>query len=107
MQAAGDGLAAGIKDEVFDVEKQILAGAVVSDPAHVVERNAIEGLADPVRIVAGNDALRREHHQMSIVDGHQRRQKQLLGVFEVLIEDVGHIFRRKRHRSKYMICPTV
>src|SRR5207244_10622983 len=71
-------------------------------PIYLVQRYAIQSLPKTMRVARGHDALSRQHGQMSIVNRHQRRQKQLLRIFEIVVEDVGHIFRRKSHRSKYM-----
>ena len=38
-----------------------------------------------------------EHHQVGVVDRHQRRQEQRLGVLEVLVEDVGDVFGSEAH----------
>ena len=45
----------------------------------------------------GNDALLGQHHEVRVVDRHQRRQQQLLGVFEVFVEDVRDVFGRELH----------
>ncbi len=51
---------------------------------------------------AGDDALLRQHDQMGVVNGHQRRQQQLLGIFEVVVEDAADVFRRKSHQDQYI-----
>src|SRR5207302_1441543 len=43
----------------------------------------------------------REHHQVRVVDRHQRRQEKLFGVFEVLVEYVGDVLRGERHDTEY------
>ena len=72
-------------DEPLDVKEQILAGAVVGDAADV-------GLGDANRVrraarcaSAGETmSLSRQHDEMGVVNRHQRREEQLLRVFEVL-----------------------
>src|SRR5690606_17888610 len=39
---------------------------------------------------------------MRMVDAHHRPQQELLGVLEVLVEDVGDVFGRKAHFSQYI-----
>ena len=46
-------------------------------------------------VAGGDDALLRQHDEVGVVDGHQRRQQQLLGVLEVVVEDVADVFRRE------------
>src|SRR5919106_6396872 len=48
-----------------------------------------------------DDAAVGQHHQMGIVNGHQRREEQRLGVLEVLVEDLRHILWREPHSSQY------
>ena len=36
-----------------------------------------------------------EHHEMRVVDRHQRREELRLGVLEVLVEDAGDVFGRE------------
>src|SRR5262249_49132732 len=88
-------------DEALDVEEEILAAAVVFRLPHLLDRHRIQRLANPPRVRSGDDALRREHRKMRVVNGHQRREEQLLCVLEVFVEHVGHVLGSKRHRSKY------
>ena len=46
---------------------------------------------------ARHDVLRREHHQMCVVDRHERREEQLLGVLEVFVEYAGDVLGREPH----------
>src|SRR4030095_7669086 len=48
-----------------------------------------------------DDPLRVEHHQMRVLNGHQRRQKENLGIFEIVVEYVGHVLGSKRHQPEY------
>ena len=95
-------VAADRDDEALDVEEQVLVGAVVGDRADFVLRDAVERRAQRMRVGAGDDALRVEHDQVRVVNRHQRREQELLGVFEVLVQDVGDIFRRESHQGKYI-----
>ncbi len=52
-------------------------------------------------VVARDDVLLGEHHQMRVVDGHERRQQQGLGVLEVVVEHVGDVLGGKPHFSQY------
>ena len=55
-----------------------------------------------MRVVAGDDALRDEHHEVRVVIAISGDEQQLLGVFEVFVEDVGDVLRRELHRSEYI-----
>ena len=98
MQPAGDVLAAGLVDQPLDVEEQILVGAVVAHRAHLIEGDAVERVAERARVRAGNDALLGQHHEVRVVDRHQRRQQQLLRVLEIFVENVRDVFRRELHQ---------
>ncbi len=80
-----------VDDQALDVEEEILAGAVVRSLPDRVLRDRVERLAHRVRVLRRDDALRRQHHQVRVVDRHQRREEQRLGVLEVLVEDVGDV----------------
>jgi hypothetical protein len=97
VQPAGDVLAAGLDDQPLDVKEQVLVAAVVLDLANRVLRHPVERHPQRVRRLARHDALRLEHHQVRVVDGHQRRQQQRLGVFEVFVEDVGDVLGGEAH----------
>jgi hypothetical protein len=99
VEAAGDVGAAGLLDDALGVEKQILVGAVVDDRADVVFVDGVERRPDGVRIVARDDALVGEHHQVRVMHRDHRREQELLGVFEVVVEDVPDIFRRESHKT--------
>src|SRR5204862_5776425 len=65
-------------------------------------RDGIERRAQGMRVVARDDALRGEHPEMGVMNRHQRREKQLLGVLEVFVEDILDVLRSNTHgRRKY------
>ena len=98
VQTARHVVAARGDDEAFDVEEQILVRAVVRDLPHVVLRDRVERGANRVGVGRRDDAAIGQHHQVCVVNRHQRREKQRLGVFEVLVEDVGDVFGGEAHR---------
>ena len=63
-----------LRMQPLDVEEQIFAGAVVGRAADRVERDAVERGAQRARIGRGDDALLGQHHQVRVVNGHQRRR---------------------------------
>ena len=85
-------------DQPLDVEEQVLVGAVVE---HLADAGRARCRRAPSRSArassARDDALLGQHHQVRVVDRHQRRQQQLLGVLEVLVEDVGDVFGGELH----------
>ena len=87
VQPAGDVVAARVDDQPLDVEEQVLAAAVVRRALHVGSRRRVERIADGRGVGARDDPLLGEHHQVRIVNRHQRRQELRLGVLEVLVED--------------------
>ncbi len=97
METAGPILAAALDDEALDVKEEILVCAVVGGGAYLVKRHRIERRPDGVRVVGGNDALVREHDQVRVVNRHERRQKQRLGVLEVFVEHVRHVLGSEAH----------
>ena len=88
VQPPGDVLSARGDDQALDVEKQILAAAVERRAADLVLRHAVERHAERVRVSGGDDVRRGEHHQVGVVDLHQRREEERLRVLEVLVEHV-------------------
>jgi hypothetical protein len=97
VQAAGDVLAARGDQQPFDVEEQILAGAVVRRLPDFRHRDRVERIAQAPGVRLTDDPALGEHHQVRIVDRHQRRQEQRLGVFEILVEDLGDVRRIELH----------
>ncbi len=102
VQAAGRFLAARLPYQPVDEEEQIFAGAVVADVAHVVQQDAVERGPDRVRVARRDDRPLREHHQVRIMNAHQRREEVRLGVLEVLVEDAGDVFGGKGHADGYV-----
>ena len=107
VEAAGHLLAAGGNDQPIDVEEQVLVGAVVGDAADVLGRNRVERGADGPRVRARHDPLLGEHHEMRVVDPHQRPEELGLGVLEVLVEDALHVLGGKSHERWKLMYTTV
>ena len=72
VQAAGHVFVAGLLDQPLDIEEQVFVGAVVEHFADAVEGDAVERVAESPGISARNDAALRQHHQVGVVDRHQR-----------------------------------
>ncbi len=62
-------------------------------------RDAVEGGPQRARVFLRDDPLLRQHHEMRVVDRHQRRQQELLGVFEIFIQYVRDVLGSKLHLS--------
>ena len=105
VQPARHVIAAGLDDQALDVEEQVLVGAVVGDLPDRVLRHAVQGIAQGAGFAGGDDPLRREHHEVRVVDRHHRREQLSLGILEIFVENAGHIFRRKLHHSQYIAIP--
>jgi hypothetical protein len=97
MGVAAGGGAGAFRDQALDEEEQVLAGAVVRRPANGVAAHRGERVADAAGVVALDDALLGEHHQVGGVNREQRVEEQRLGVLEVLVEDGADVFGRERH----------
>ena len=97
VQPAGGILAAARDDQPLDVEEEILVGAVVLHLADLVERDAVERAPDGRRLGTGHDLLIGEHHEMRVLDRHQRHEKLRLGVLEVFVEDEPNVLGRELH----------
>ena len=97
MQPAGLVLAARLDDEPLDEEEQILAATVICGALDVVQRDAGQRVANGDGVGPGDDALLGQHHEMRVVDRHQRRQQLRLGVLEVLIQDEADVVGVERH----------
>ena len=97
MQPARRFFVAGRIDEAIDVEEQVLAGRIVCGPPNVALWDGIERSAQRVRVVGRDDALLGKHHEMGIVNGHQRRKKERLRILKVLVEHVLHVLGSERH----------
>ena len=87
----------GLVDQPLDVEEEVLVGAVVVDFAHAIEGDAVERVAKGARLLRRDDAFFRQHHQVRVVDRHQRRKQQLLGILEIVVENLRDVFRRELH----------
>ena len=98
MEPAGGILAAGGDNQTLDVEEEVLAGPVVARRPQVGHRHRVERDAQRVRVLRRNDPLRGEHHQVRVVNRHERRAEQNLGVLEILVEDMGDVLGREGHR---------
>ena len=97
VQAPGDIVAARGDEQSLHVEKQVLVAAVVGDLPDLVHVDAVEGQPELVGVCRPDDRPVRQHHQVRVVNRHQRRDKQPLGVLEVLVENVLDVFRREPH----------
>ena len=84
-------------EQTLDMKEEILAGAVERRPPDVGHRDRIECRAQGVRVSRIDDASVREHHQVGVVDGDERSEKERLGVFEVLVEDLRDVLRIEPH----------
>ncbi len=100
VQPAGRLVAARPRDQALHVEEQVFTGPVVPDAADVGDGNPVERGADGTRIVRSDDALFGEHDEVSVVNGHQRREELRLGVLEVLVQDAGDVFGSKGHEAR-------
>ena len=98
MKAARDVVATSAGDQSIDVKEEIFVGPVVLDRPDIVCRDAVQRHAEGVCVRLVDDPLGLEHHEMGVVNRHQRRQQQLLGVFEIFVEDVGDVFGGEPHR---------
>ena len=97
MEAARHVLVARALDQALDVEEEILVGAVIEHGADRVERDAIEGDPERARVGGRQDASFGQHHEVGVVDRHERCQQQLLGVFKIFVEHVGDVLGRELH----------
>ena len=86
-------------EQRLDVEEQVFA-ACRRTPTACTSASRCRSSADRSARASALRAMPRlgEHHQMRVVDRHQRRQKQRLGVFEVLVENEADVLGGKRHR---------
>jgi len=106
VQAPGCVLAARADDQSFDVKEEIFAAAVERRAADVVLRDAVQRGAQRVRIGGGDDLRGRQHHEVGVVNLHQRRKEERLRVLEIVIEDVLHILRREAGGLVHHSCVT-
>ena len=97
VEPAGGIFAARFDNQALDVEEEVLAGAVVSCGTQFREGDGVERDAQHVRIFRRNDPLRGEHHQVRVVNRHQRPGERALGVLEVLVQDIGDVLGGKPH----------
>ena len=67
----------------------------------MVPRQRVRELGQPdrVRSLGRHEPRRGEHHQVRVVNRHQRAREQDLGVLEVLVEHVD-AYRGKRHHPE-------
>ena len=91
VQAAGGVLAAARDDQPLDVEEEVLVGPVVGDLADLVLRDPVQRRPDRRRLVARHDLLLGQHHEMRVLDRHERHEQQRLGVLEVFVEDKADV----------------
>jgi hypothetical protein len=101
VQAPGHLLAGGFGDEVLEVEEQVLVGAI---EGHLHDRgggDAVERRAQHAGVALRHDVALGEHHQVRVVDVHERRQQVGLGVLEVVGEYVGDVLGGKAHFEQY------
>jgi hypothetical protein len=81
----------------FDVEEEILAGSVEGRRADVVKDDPVERLPDSATVVLPDNPALHEHHEMRVVDCHERHEELGLRVLEVLVEDEADVLGRERH----------
>ncbi len=105
VEAARGVLSAGLDDQAFDEEEEILAGAVVPRLFHPGDIETVERVADDAGVGARHDLLIREHDQVGVVDGHERSEELRLRVLEVLVEDAGHVFGIEAHVGRAYLRP--
>jgi hypothetical protein len=98
VQPSGDVLAALRHDQPFDVEEQVFVAAVVLHLANGVEIDGVERRGKRAAIGRRDDALLDEHHQVRMVNRHERRKELRLGVLEDVVEHAGDVVRRELHR---------
>jgi hypothetical protein len=97
VQTARDVGSTCLRDQPFDIKEEILAGPVEGCRANVVQHDSVECLPNPVTFVSSHDAALREHHEMRVVDGHERHEELGLRVLEVFVEDETDVLGRERH----------
>ena len=102
METAGDILTATVDDQTVDQEEEVFARTVERLVADVVERQGVECRSQRLRIRRRDDGPRREHHEMSAVDRHQRDEKQPLRVFEIFTENAGDVLGSEAHDPEYI-----
>ena len=94
---AGRFFAASPNDKPLDVEEEVFVRAVVPDAPDIVEGDGVERGADRPGVRARHDALLREHHEVGVVNPHERREELRLGVLEVLVEDACDVLGIELH----------
>jgi hypothetical protein len=97
MEAARDVFSARFHEQTLDVEEQVLARAVVWRRANVAQGDRVEGIAQRPGVGTADDAALGKHDQVRVVDRHQRREKERLGVLEVFVEDLRDVLRIEPH----------
>jgi hypothetical protein len=100
VQPACGILPAGPDDQPLDEEKEIFTLAVVTRLPHFVERDAVERAPDRPPLAPGDDSTFHEHHQVGVVNGHQRDQELRLRILEVFVEHAADVFRVEAHVSR-------
>src|SRR5665213_4637483 len=99
MQPPRHLVSAGADQQALDVEEEILVGAVVLEIAQVLLRDGVERAANRMRIRRRDDAAISQHHQVRIVNRHERRKKERLGVLEVFVEYAGDVLGCESHEA--------
>ena len=104
VAAAGDPeparhvVAAPHDEQTVDVEEQVFARMVVRRALDISKRDGIERVAQGARIGRADDVLLAQHHQVRVMDGDQRREKQSLRVLEVLAQHPRDVFGIESHQ---------
>ncbi len=99
MQASGNVLSAGRYQQTLDIEIKIFGLAVVGCVTQFIERNRIERFPNDVCVEERNDVLRRQHHEMRVVNRHQRMQEERFGVFEIVVENGTDVLRSEPRQA--------
>src|SRR5439155_6308626 len=96
-------LAARFDKQSIDVEEEVLAAAVKPRAADIRGGDRIEAGAKGAGVGRRDDGAIGKHDEVRVMNREQRREEQLFGVLEILIEDVLDVFGCKRHRAKYNV----
>jgi hypothetical protein len=99
VQPAGEVFPAALDDQPLDVEEQVLVRAVVRRPPHFFKRDLLEGVPDRAGIGRRQDRPLGEHHEMRMMNRHQRREKLRPGVLESFLEAARHVIGGKLHET--------
>jgi hypothetical protein len=79
------------------MKEQVLAAAVVGGRPHIGHRDGVQRAAQGAGVRRSDDAAVGEHHQVRVMNRHQRREEERLGVLEVFAENLVDVLRIEVH----------